>query len=129
MKTLLPTGLAQWKNYQKVLKSSKNKVIKFSKNLRESRADDHLREANEKPQDAQDQKFDHLGLKNGTPTSPKPTPDKGFAQGDQVTEESTQNDQVKTSEKTPEDAKVIKSSGSGTSSKDDADADGWGAIE
>ena len=119
---------SQWKNYQKVLKSSKNKVIKFPKKQKECSTDDHLREANEKPQDTQEQKFDHLGPENGTSTSPKPAPDKGFAEGDQVTEKSTQNDQVKTNEKTPEDAKVIKSFGSGTSSEDGTNADGWGAV-
>ena len=56
-------------------------------------------------------------------------PDKGLVEGDQVTEESTQNDQVNNNEKTPEDAKVIKSSGSGTSSEDDTNKDGWGAVE
>jgi hypothetical protein len=120
---------AQWKNYQKVINNSKNKVIKFPRKQKENNTDDHLREANEKPQDTQDQKFDHLGPNNGTSTSPKPTPDKGLAEGAQVTQESTQNDQVKNSEKTPENAKVIKSSGLGTPSEDDADTDGWGAIE
>ena len=120
---------AQWENHQKVLKNSKNKVVNFPKKQSESNKDDHLREANEKPQDTQDQEFDHLGPNNGTSFNPKPASDKVFAEGDQVTQKSTQKDQVKNSKKTPEDAKVIKPSGSGTSSDDDIDGDGWGAIE
>lgn len=123
---------AQWKNYQKVLQSSKNKVVNFPKKQVESETDDHLRfvAKNEKnSEDPQAQKFDHLGAKRGVKTDLKPAGSKGSTEGDQVTEESTQNDQVKNSENSPEDAKVLKSSGLGTSSNDGADADGWGAIE
>jgi hypothetical protein len=123
---------AQWKNYQKVLKSSKNKVVKFPKKQVESETDDHLRfvAKNEKnSEDPQAQKFDHLGAKRVVKKDLKPAGSKGSTEGDQGTEESTQNDQVNNSEKTPEDAKAIKSPLLGKTEKKRTDSDGWGAIE